>query len=301
MVAVGPAIGGRAASSRWVVAAGVSAGPGVGSRNVALAVRSGWHDVAPLPFAEGTVLGVRSPAIAPGSPRRERLRDLAVGALEDVSARLDLGLLPLVLALPSPVVEDEIGDPVSLAREIGDRSPRLVDPRSVQAFAGDRAVPYALARAFELLEQEKAPAVIVGATDSLVTPEAIADMVSRGRVSPAGWQGGPVNGGVMPGEGAAFVVLSKNAAHRPGAIAELAQVSTEEATPHDVEAPLVVCLERASTGLESIWLLSDVTGEAAQILALGDALRDLKAKRQKDGGLVVRHEPLPGSLGDLGV
>src|SRR6187549_3794721 len=98
MVAAGPVLPTRPASSRWVLAAGVSAGPGVGARNVALAVRSGWHDAMPLTFADGTVLGVRSPAVAADRARRERLRELAAQALDDATARLDLGLLPLVLA-----------------------------------------------------------------------------------------------------------------------------------------------------------------------------------------------------------
>ena len=301
MVARGPVLPSRPASSRWVLAAGVSAGPGVGARNVALAVRSGWHEATPLSFAEGTVLGVRSPALPLDDPRHERIRALAVQALRDASGRLDLGPLPLVLALPQPFTDEDLGDPSALAREIGAQAESLVDTRAVTAFTGERAVALALARALDLLEQDKSPAVIVGAVDSLVTPAGIAAMVAKGRVTPSGWQGGPANGGVMPGEGAAFVVLSKNAAHKSRALAELSQTAAEEQSPHDVEPLLLSCLERACSEQESVWLASDVTGEAASIIALGDALRELKARRQKEQPLAIRHEEVLGCLGDLGV
>jgi len=300
MVAMAPPLPNRAVGSRWVLAAGVSAGPGTGARNVALAVRTGWHEVMPLPFSDGTVLGVASPSIPLAAPRRERLRALGARALADAAQRLGLGPLPMVLALPAPFEQDDLGDPTALAREIAGAA-EAVDPRNLLAFVGANAASLALTRAFELLDQAQVPAVIVGAVDSLVTPAAIAALVALGRVTPSGWQGGPSNGGVLPGEGAAFIVLSKGNALKGQAIGELTNAIAEARTPNAEDDLLLSCLQRASANCSSIWLVSDVTGETAQIVALGDALRELKARRAIEQGLSIRHEPLQGSLGELGI
>jgi hypothetical protein len=118
----------------------------------------------------------------------------------------------LVLALPQPFTDEDL----ATRRRWHARSARKRKARRYArqtAFTGERAVALALARALDLLEQDKSPAGIVGALYSLETPAGSAAMGAKGRVTPSGWQGGPANGGVMPGEGAAFVVLSKNAAH----------------------------------------------------------------------------------------
>jgi len=147
--------------------------------------------------------------LEPGMSRTERMASLAVTALEDCLrdvASLGLERLPLLLALPEPgsgapfdtneLLEalDAIAGPVRL-----ESSPDTLYPE------GRAGVFHALADAARMLKARRASVVLVGGVDSLCDRESLAHHVRTGRSL-----GPTTRDGILPGEGAGFVLLASS-------------------------------------------------------------------------------------------
>ncbi|MCP3136628.1 3-oxoacyl-ACP synthase [Pyxidicoccus xibeiensis] len=141
-----------------------------------------------------------------GSTRTERMVSLAATALQDCiqTATVPMGeRLPLLLALPSPesgALLDEARLMDVLARtRMPARVELMLEPPSREGRAG---FFHALARAAEQLRSQRVTQVLVGAVDSVVDRSSLEWLRNRGRVLTAGREG------VLPGEGAGFLLLS---------------------------------------------------------------------------------------------
>jgi 3-oxoacyl-[acyl-carrier-protein] synthase-1 len=143
-----------------------------------------------------------------GLSRGERMAALAVTALVDCLRGAPLperGVLPLVLGLPEP----ESGAPVDcrkLAQVVLEAGAGWnLHLAEGGLLSGGRASFFqALCRAGELLASSRHPWVLVGAVDSLCDRESLRRVAARGRTL-----GGPNRDGIIPGEGAGFVLLTR--------------------------------------------------------------------------------------------
>jgi 3-oxoacyl-[acyl-carrier-protein] synthase-1 len=143
-----------------------------------------------------------------GLSRRERMTALAVTALADCmkgAPLLGKSPLPVVLGLPEP----ETGAPVDgqkLAQAVlgaGTGWPlQLADGGLLPT--GRAAFFQALCRAGELLASHRSPWILVGAVDSLCDRESLRMLAAQGRTL-----GGPHRDGIIPGEGAGFMLLGR--------------------------------------------------------------------------------------------
>ncbi|QRK07934.1 3-oxoacyl-ACP synthase [Archangium violaceum] len=118
--------------------------------------------------------------------------------------------LPLVLALPAPgngpVIDEE-----PLLRALAEvASPARLQVRPEGLCRVGRAGFFvALARAAELLLSGKARRVLVGAVDSLCDPGSLENLLAKGQLLCSS-----VREGILPGEGAGFVLLTRASMHR---------------------------------------------------------------------------------------
>ncbi|HYO55822.1 3-oxoacyl-ACP synthase [Archangium sp.] len=143
-----------------------------------------------------------------GLSRGERMAALATTALADCmqgTPPLGKGLLPVVLGLPEP----ESGAPVDgqkLAQSMLEAGTNwhLHLAEGGLLPAGRAAFFHALCRAGELLASHRYPWVLVGAVDSLCDRESLRMLAARGRIL-----GGHNRDGIIPGEGAGFMLLGR--------------------------------------------------------------------------------------------
>lgn len=145
--------------------------------------------------------------------RSERMTALATTALQGClkEARVDEAEpLPLVLALPTPGSGPAI-DEEPLLRALAEvTAPARLQVRPEGLCREGRAGFFvALARAVELLLSGQARRVLVGAVDSLCDPGSLAHLLSKGRLLCSS-----VREGILPGEGAGFVLLTRASALR---------------------------------------------------------------------------------------
>jgi 3-oxoacyl-[acyl-carrier-protein] synthase I len=136
----------------------------------------------------------------PEMPRRDRLAALAELGLADLQLLLHgMGVesAPLMLGLPADLTDVEAA------------SVRAAVQRSAVARSHAVWLPYgrastftALASAMDLVERGAHPLIVVGGIDSLCAPDDVARLVRAGRVL------GPHTEGTIPGEAAAFMVVT---------------------------------------------------------------------------------------------
>lgn len=134
--------------------------------------------------------------------RHQRLLRLASPALQE-AARGCPAPPPLLLALPEPLADS--GDPVGpdFLKQLVQLSQVPIDIRQSQHFRLGRAGGMAaLERALQLLRGGWSRYVLVGGVDSLVDVALTASLNSEGRLHTAG-----LSDGLVPGEGAAFLLL----------------------------------------------------------------------------------------------
>ncbi|MCY1080183.1 3-oxoacyl-ACP synthase [Archangium lansingense] len=154
---------------------------------------------------------VRASVLKPleeGLPRGERMAAMAVTALEDCMRGAPppgKHPLPVVLGLPEP----EGGAPLDgqkLARAVLEAGAawRLQLADGGLLARGRAAFFQALCWAGEMLDSKRYPFVLVGAVDSLCDRESLRMLAARGRTL-----GGPNRDGIIPGEGAGFVLLAR--------------------------------------------------------------------------------------------
>jgi 3-oxoacyl-[acyl-carrier-protein] synthase-1 len=143
-----------------------------------------------------------------GLSRGERMATMAVTALTDCMRGISLlgkSPLPLILGMPEP----ESGAPVD-----GQRLTQAVLEAGAAwnlhladggLLPGGRAAFFqAVCRAGELFASHRASWVLVGAVDSLCDRDSLRILATRGRTL-----GGSNRDGIIPGEGAGFVLLSR--------------------------------------------------------------------------------------------
>ncbi|WP_235216521.1 beta-ketoacyl synthase N-terminal-like domain-containing protein [Archangium violaceum] len=151
--------------------------------------------------------------LEPDCTREERMRALATTALLECvkEARVEkTGSLPLVLALPAPGSGPAVDEEPLLRALTAVAAPArlLVRPEGL-CREGRAGFFVALARATELLLSGQAERVLVGAVDSLCDPGSLEYLLARGRLLCSS-----VREGILPGEGAGFVLLKRASALR---------------------------------------------------------------------------------------
>lgn len=197
---------------------------------VGMACPVGWHSASALAalragitrFTEvGDVVGPGGPARAsrlaaldPAATRSERAAAFARPALLEALAHLgDPGERPLPCFLATP--EPDLGPPLDLAallRDLADAAPplRLELHRGESGRAGCFAALRAATR--RLLAADADRFALVGGLDSLADPQTLAALADRDRLL-----GRSNLDGVLPGEGAAFLLLMRPTAPAPRA------------------------------------------------------------------------------------
>ncbi|MCY1072971.1 beta-ketoacyl synthase N-terminal-like domain-containing protein [Archangium lansingense] len=151
--------------------------------------------------------------LEPHRTRSERMGALATTALHDClkEARVEkTEPLPLVLALPTPGSGPAV-DEESLLRALAEvAAPARLQVRPEGLCRDGRAGFFvALARAMELLLSGHARRVVVGAVDSLCDPGSLEHLLARRRLLCSS-----AREGILPGEGAGFVLLARASAPR---------------------------------------------------------------------------------------
>lgn len=213
----------------------------------------------------------------------------------------------LYLALPEP---DRAPDGDRIAREIGARLERFTAIRGLAARArvfprGGSGFVEALAMALADLARGEASLAVVGGVDALVEPETVLRLDAERRLKGPGCRVG-----LIPGEGAGFVLLEPRAraearGARALAMVEAASTAIEPVTlasgaPCDgagLFAAMQPALARApAAGEEAILLLTDLNGEPYRSEELGYALT--RARRVSSRPFRVTH--IADTIGETG-
>lgn len=148
--------------------------------------------------------------LEPRLSRTERMVSLAMTALRDAmkdATRPGLERLPLLLALPEPgsgapfEVEGVLGSLQGVAAPV-----RLVVSKDSLFQEGRAGFFHALAEASRLLDSRRASWVLVGGVDSMCDRESLAHHARTGRSL-----GPSTRDGILPGEGAGFILLTTGA------------------------------------------------------------------------------------------
>lgn len=147
--------------------------------------------------------------LEPGLSRTERMASLAVTALQEVLtnvASLGIDRLPLLLALPEPGSGAPFQQETLLGALEGAAAPIRLEVAESTLFAEGRAGFFrALAEGSRLLQSRKSGWVLVGGVDSMC------DRASLTHHAHAGRSLGPsTRDGILPGEGAGFVLLTSS-------------------------------------------------------------------------------------------
>lgn len=180
---------------------------GLTSLGVVTAARAGKLEVRPSAWrnAKGLAAGVSSCRFLPEALGGvDRLFALARPALEEALAGVREPV-PLALGLAGPERPDAPREPGELLRRLargGDHALPVDEARSTLHATGHASFGAALEAAAALVERG-APLALAGAVDSVVGPDALAWLDAGYRLHGEG-----VEDGVIPGEGAAFVLLA---------------------------------------------------------------------------------------------
>lgn len=207
----------------WVHAIGVTTAVGLEAASTAAAVRAGIsrHRESPFYTSSGEPMIVAQLADETLPPLAEALTDepelfelpalrqrmlrLATYALREAASSIaQIDTVPLLLAGPEPYPGETTAlDPELLAHlRIQAEVPFRLAESSI-AFQGRAGGLAALAAAMQLLHERRLPRVLVGGVDSHVDLQRLSLLDQAGRVQATG-----VMDGFVPGEGAAFLLLS---------------------------------------------------------------------------------------------
>lgn len=248
--------------------------------------------------AEGSIKASLLGALDPALSRAERLSWFGGHALDEALAGLGgpPPALRCVLALPAREVGSRV-DIGALQRMFASRLSRPV----VQVVEEGRAgVFQALATALVTLEREGA--VLIGGVDSLVDPLTLAALAARRRLL-----GRNNLDGIIPGEGAAFVLLTHPTAHSrrpPLALVQAVAVAREP-------QPLLAASSTISgaSGLSAVFrtLAAGFSERVDEVFAAtsGESFfgREFTHAYLRNAALMpepLRHKLLSGMLGDVG-
>ena len=171
-------------------------------------------------FSEGIPrLPPKEPVVCATIPARQILKrtpqdwfiNLAVRALKEAAAAIsnvDLEKTAIFIALPDAIREHEAlsaQEPINFIRAVESRLNIKFHPKSFAVQEGSAASFKFLMEARELLNDGEVKYCLVGAVDSLVNIKDVEHLEKCARLH----QGAANSQGVIPGEGAAFVLLGK--------------------------------------------------------------------------------------------
>ncbi len=287
-----------------VLSVGARSPLGLSALQTSLVWRAGKLAPFPLPWLDkrGTpASSVRARCVGDDVVGASRLVALAAPALRDAARAAGERAVsaPLLLATaesrPGFELAPRLDTALAIAREAG---VRVDAARSSVVGLGHAGFGFVLQRAVELLGAPGAGPVIVGAVDSYHAPECVAWLDEECRL-----HGDGVPNGIIPSEGAAFLVLGPPGL--PG-VARLASVACaledghEEGAAPDLGRALSDAVRRAAADAPERpvpWVLTDVNGERHRV-------RRWSFVRVRDPGIVCPDATLlfdgPDELGDAG-
>ena len=293
-----------------VTGVGLACPVGLHSAAALVAMRAGITRIIERDDVEGPAGPVRAHTLSVVDVRASRLeRSLALArhALQEAVSGIQAPLaapLRCFVALPEPGVGPRL-DPEEMALGLrvttGAGAPVHLELGRRTAFESGRAGVFkALAAAVVALAREPARPCVVGGIDSLVDPVTFAGLAARNRLL------GPTNvDGILPGEGAAFVLLA-----HPGAVgAHRARVIAlhlaDEPIPRDGAGARL----SASLGLAAVFkaLRAEFAGRVDEIFAgvtsevyFGRELSHAYLRNEPLMPEPLRCQALGGLLGDVG-
>jgi 3-oxoacyl-[acyl-carrier-protein] synthase I len=255
-----------------VIGVGLACPVGLRSAPALAAMRAGITRIVERDDVEGPGGPARAHTLStlePQTPRLERILALARHALREAVANLRgpfTAPVRCLVALPEPGLGPRI-DPDPLARGLGlttaegDPIPLELGPHTV--FDGGRAGAFqALEAALAVMAVQPRQLCVVGGVDSRVDPVTLAALAARNRLL------GATNiDGVIPGEGAAFVLLGHpSLVDRRHALAHVVATRVaQEPIPFDTAGPRV----SASLGLAAVFraLRTEHAGRVDELFA----------------------------------
>ncbi len=242
---------------------------------MALAARAGAWLARPMPFDRGAVLAAPAAGLADTTPRRERVITLGRAALAECVRGATMSAAPLVIALPDAEPGEEALEPRELAQEIAAQVGGAIDRgRITPVVAGRLGGVMALARASELLEREDGPElVVVGGVDSLVGPAVIARLVQENSVVPAGWTQEEAGKSAVPGEAAAFLLLSRPKGADASALGQLLDARVIDRPDEDEGEALSAAISTGGQGAERVACVCDSLSDVDADELWADATR----------------------------
>jgi len=298
----------RASPPLYLRSSGLVTAVGLSARASAAALRAGVLRFQEIPFHDSGgnfVIAAPVPRVTEGCLGLRRLVRMLATAVRDAAAQLDGGFrsgLPLLLALSErerPGRPDGLDARLlpALEAETGLSFDRAL---SGAIAGGGTAVHRALQHARDLLQSPGIPAVVVGAVDSWLNRRGIDHLEEMRRLKT------PMDpDGVIPGEGAAVLVLER--APSRDTVLEVSGLGfADEPADRDPERMLVghglasaihAALEDAGCDAEATWFnLSDSAGDRRAFMESTYA-----TARTRPG----RHEAFPQwlpaeSFGDIG-
>lgn len=223
-----------AAPSAEVLAVGLATPVGLGSEAVAAAVRAGVNRFGEARYRNKTLEPQRMSLLADEHLRalsaaadsagraiapRDRMLGLAAVALREACGRCP-DRVSVLLALPEarPGVPDAPGK--GFLRDLGAKAGVAIDEAASREYRqGGAAAMLALRDAAGLVAAGREDVVAVGGVDSLTERALLDALDAEGRLL-----GGSMDG-LIPGEGAGFLLLGSRAAGRRLGLASLAQVA----------------------------------------------------------------------------
>jgi 3-oxoacyl-[acyl-carrier-protein] synthase-1 len=284
----------------WIWKTGARAPLGLSSEQVAMCVRAKKMEPETTRFTDrsGEPIGVcRTLAVAGSIHGYDRLLRLAAPALCEAWPEGEVEPIPLILSLPEAGRADD--DPrfnEGFVRDLATRSRRRLDvERSRVVRAGRAGGAIAVETAAMMLAAPGGPAlVMVGGADSYYHPDVLAGLDRDLRLHGPGTEDG-----FIPGEGAAFLLLSRSRPKGDAAMATLRRVVTGREANADGHAPnigaaMTEILHALRSDAPIPWVVSDLNGE--QDRARERTLAEIRALGSEEG---VRDDPL-GELGDPG-
>lgn len=293
-----------------VAGVGLACPVGLYSAAALAAMRAGITRIVERDEVEGPAGPFRAHTLGLVDVRASRLeRSLALArhALQEAVSVIQGPLaapLRCFVALPEPGFGPRI-DPEELALGLrvtnGAGGPLPLELGRRTAFEAGRAGVFkALAAAVAALAHEPARPCVVGGLDSLVDPRTLAALAARNRLL------GPTNvDGILPGEGAAFVLLRHPDLGGDQRARVVATYVAEEPLPRDGAGPRV----SASLGLAAVFraLRAEFAGRVDEIFAgvtsevyFGRELSHAYLRNEPLMPEPLRWQALGGLLGDVG-
>jgi 3-oxoacyl-[acyl-carrier-protein] synthase-1 len=284
----------------WIWKTGARAPLGLSSEQVAMCVRANKMEPETTRFMDrsGEPIGAcRTLAVNGSIHGYDRLLRLAAPALCEAWPEGAEEPIPLILSLPEAGRADD--DPrfnEGFVRDLATRSRRRLDlERSRVVRAGRAGGAIAVEAAGAMLAAPGGPAlVMVGGADSYYHPGVLAGLDRDLRLHGPGTEDG-----FIPGEGAAFVLLSRSRPKGDAPMAAIRRVVTGREATVEGDAPNIgTAMTEILHALRSDgpipWVVSDLNGE--QDRAREWTLADIRAFGAEE---VLRDEPI-GELGDVG-